>query len=272
MLFRSISLSAPVVVGQILFLADVSIMYVDANQTSVQVYPPAVRPSTVTLAYQWLRDGKAIPRAVLSSYTFTTADQGALLSLQVTANKSGYTSKTALSTSLEGPISFDAQTELLWSDEFNGAAGTAPDAAKWDPQEGDGTAFGNSGWGNWERQWYLLNQAKHDGAGNLVITATRTGADQYDCYYKGMCEWISSKLVTLNKVGVLYGRMSVRLKGAQGVGTWPAFWTLGANIGKIGWPRCGEIDVVELAGYTPTTVWGTPHGPATGGEIGRAHV
>ena len=86
-----------------------------------------------------------------------------------------------------------------------------------------------------------------------------------------MCEWISSKLVTLNKVGVLYGRMSVRLKGAQGVGTWPAFWTLGANIGKIGWPRCGEIDVVELAGYTPTTVWGTPHGPATGGGgAGRA--
>jgi beta-glucanase (GH16 family) len=69
----------------------------------------------------------------------------------------------------------------------------------------------------------------------------------------------------LNKVGVLYGRMSVRLRAAQGAGTWPAFWTLGANIGTIGWPRCGEIDVVELAGYAPTTVWGTPHGPATGG-------
>ena len=259
------SFSLPVIVGKIFFLAEPSIMYVDANKNSAQLYPVSVRPSTATLAYQWLRDGQIISGANMTSYTFTGADQGALISLRITASKTGYRSIIGESTSVEGPLSYEATTELLWSDEFNSAADTAPDATKWVAQEGDGVAFGNRGWGNNERQWYLLSQSKHDGAGNLVMTATRTGADQYNCYYIGNCEWISSKLVTKDKIGVKYGRISVRMKGAAGVGTWPAFWTLGANIGQVGWPRCGEIDVVELAGYTPTTVWGTPHGPMSGG-------
>ncbi len=265
-----VSMSLPVVIGKIMFLAEPSIMYIDANQNSAQVYPPSVRPSNVTLAYQWLREGKIISGANTSSYVFTGADQGALISLRITASKAGFRTTVAESTTLEGPLSFAAETQLLWSDEFNDAAGTAPNANNWVAQEGDGVAYGNRGWGNNERQWYLLNQAKHDGNGNLVITATRTGADQYNCYYPGQCEWISSKLVTLNKIGVRYGRMSIRMKGAAGVGTWPAFWTLGTNIAKVGWPRCGEIDIVELAGYTPTTVWGTPHGPISWGPgVGR---
>ncbi|MEY4322270.1 MAG: hypothetical protein RL410_51 [Actinomycetota bacterium] len=259
------STSGGVVIGRITFVTDPSLLYTDEAMTTLEIYPALIRPSTARLTYQWYRDSTSISGANSSSYTFSDADSGALITAKVTASATGFTSKSVTTEGIDAPVTNNASTVLLWSDEFDGNANDSPDATKWTAQEGDGTAFGNAGWGNGEMQWYLWNQAKLDGNGNLVITATRTGADSYNCYYAGQCQWISSKLVTLNKVGVKYGRMSVRLKSAAGEGSWPAFWTLGTNIGQVGWPRCGEIDVVELAGWNPTNVWGTPHGPISGG-------
>jgi len=96
------------------------------------------------------------------------------------------------------------------------------------------------------------------------MTATRTGADAYTCYY-GTCSWLSSKIVTLNKVGFKYGRIAARIKVPAGGGTWPAFWTLGSDINVHPWPACGELDVMEAVGNSPRTLWGTPHGPVSGG-------
>ena len=151
--------------------------------------------------------------------------------------------------------------QLLWSDEFNSGS---VNPATWVPQNGDGVAYRNRGWGNNERQWYLLENSQVDSAGNLTMLATRTGAQQYNCYY-GKCEWLSSKLVTLNKVGFKYGRIEARIKAAPGVGSWAAFWMLGANIDDRGWPGCGEIDVTEILGRDINTTYGTLHGPLSGG-------
>jgi beta-glucanase (GH16 family) len=126
-------------------------------------------------------------------------------------------------------------------------------------------AFGNRGWGNNERQWYDDKISSTSGAGSYVIKATTTGAAANSCYYKGPCEWTSTKLVTKDKVGFKYGRIEARIKGPVGNGTWGAFWLLGANIDDRGWPGCGEIDVTELLGRLPNTNLGYIHGPLSGG-------
>jgi beta-glucanase (GH16 family) len=60
---------------------------------------------------------------------------------------------------------------------------------------------------------------------------------------------------------VTYGRIEARMKLPEGQGIWPAFWMLGANITKVGWPKCGEIDIMEAPGHEPHKLHGTLHGP-----------
>lgn len=259
------SRSFSVNIGEFAVLSEPSLMFVDNTQKSAVVVMPSYAPKSANVEIAWLRNGTKIEGASLSTYTFTSADSGTVLTAQISLGRSGYSQRTLTTSGLEIPTSFDVESELLWQDEFSGNAGSFANSSNWVPQNGDGTAYGIPGWGNGESQWYLWEQARHDGSGNLVITATRSGAEHYDCYYAGNCQWISAKLVTLSKLHVKYGRISIRLKGASGIGTWPAFWTLGTNIGQVGWPKCGEIDVVELAGKNPRTVWGTPHGPISGG-------
>lgn len=148
---------------------------------------------------------------------------------------------------------------LLWSEEFKGAAGAAS-TATWGSESGDGCAQGNCGWGNNERQWYTAGASMLDGStdGNLVITAQRAGASNYRCYY-GACTWTSGKLTTYGRVAFTYGQLEARIKLPAGGGTWPAFWLLGTNIASVGWPRSGEIDVVEGVGNLPYKLWGTAH-------------
>ena len=150
---------------------------------------------------------------------------------------------------------------LLWSQEFNGAANTNPDSSAWIADLGDGSVYGNPGWGNSELEYYTNDSAKLDGAGNLSITATKTNTG-YSCYI-GTCYWKSAKLTTKQRVGFKFGYLEARMKTPAGAGMWPAFWMLGANInengGSVYWPNTGEIDIFEGKGSAPNTVWGTPH-------------
>ncbi len=212
-----------------------------------------------TTKFQWFRGGMDIEGATAESYTIGAIDRGKSLSVRVQFVSETHITKDIYSADFAVP-ELAKTYSLVWSDEFNGIGGANPNI--WVPQEGDGVAYRNKGWGNRELQWYLGSQATQDGS-VLNIKATRTGADKYTCYY-GTCSWISSKLVTLNKVGFEYGRIEARIKGAPGEGTWGAFWTLGANIDQRGWPGCGEIDVTELLGRTPTTTLGYLHGPLSG--------
>ncbi|WP_416394588.1 MULTISPECIES: family 16 glycosylhydrolase [unclassified Curtobacterium] len=143
---------------------------------------------------------------------------------------------------------------LLAADEFDGPAGSAPNSAVWRFDLGAG------GWGNGELQTYTDSRrnAALDGTGNLVITARREADGSYT----------SARLKTEGTTTAQYGRIEARIRMPRGQGIWPAFWMLGADIGSVGWPACGEIDVMENVGYEPAVVHGTVHGPGYSGAQG----
>jgi beta-glucanase (GH16 family) len=154
---------------------------------------------------------------------------------------------------------------IVWSDEFNGADNSAPDPAKWVLETG------GNGWGNNELEYYT---ARPDNAriqnGSLVITAIDeryTGPDGVTRDYT------SARLKTQGTFALAYGKFEARIRVPQGQGIWPAFWMLGNDITALGWPRCGEIDIMEHIGREPSTVHGTIHGPRYSGAkaIGAAH-
>ncbi|MGH3714094.1 MAG: lectin [Micromonosporaceae bacterium] len=162
-----------------------------------------------------------------------------------------------------GPTAEAAVGPLTWADEFNAAAGTGPDPAKWKHD------IGGSGWGNNERQYYTSStrNAAHDGNGNMVITARRENPAGYQCHY-GTCEYTSARLLTAGRFDQAYGRFEARLRVPRGQGIWPAFWMLGNDIGTNPWPNSGEIDIMENIGREPSTVHGTLHGPGYSGGAG----
>jgi beta-glucanase (GH16 family) len=144
---------------------------------------------------------------------------------------------------------------LTWSDEFDGADGSAPDPSKWTYD------IGGSGWGNSEREYYTntLANSQQQG-GNLVITATPDGASSLTCWH-GTCLYTSARLKTQGLFAQAYGRFEARAQMPFGKGLWPAFWTLGSDIGTVGWPACGEIDILETIGTDITENHGSLHAP-----------
>jgi beta-glucanase (GH16 family) len=148
---------------------------------------------------------------------------------------------------------------LTWSDEFNGANGGSPDAAKW--------VFdvGGRGWGNKELESYTPRAVNaHLLDGNLVISALKedyTGPDGIARQYT------SARLKTLGRFTQTYGRFEARMRLPSGKGMWPAFWMLGDDIKTADWPRAGEIDIMENIG-APDVVYSTIHGPGYSGAKG----
>lgn len=144
---------------------------------------------------------------------------------------------------------------LAWSDEFDGKVGSAPDPVRWTILEG------GDGWGNEERQFYTADPENvHVEGGSLVITALAEGASAHACWY-GPCKYTSARLHTKGKLQRQHGRFEARIQVPTGQGIWPAFWLLGGNIDDVGWPTCGEIDVMENLGSEPGIVHGSLHGP-----------
>jgi len=154
---------------------------------------------------------------------------------------------------------------MVWSDEFDDSAGTPPNPAHWTHEIGDGTGNDNPGWGNSELQYYTnsTENAATDGQGNLVITAQEADGS-LTCYY-GVCEYTSARLISWHKAEFAYGRIEARIQVPQGTGLWPAFWALGTDIGEVGWPQTGEIDIMEFVGRQPNQIFGTIHGPGYSG-------
>jgi beta-glucanase (GH16 family) len=156
-------------------------------------------------------------------------------------------------------VTFPA-TRLVFGDEFNSAAGTKPDAAKWKPETGPGV--------NNELQYYTNNlNAATDGAGNLVMEARKEVTPGSACP-GGPCQYTSSRLNTSTSFSFTYGHAEARIKVSGTQGLWPAFWLLGANFPTAGWPYCGEIDIMEHVGKVPNSVYSTLHAPAYNGGGG----
>ncbi len=171
-----------------------------------------------------------------------------------------------------GPAQADgpgaAPAAVAFSDTFDGPAGQAADSAKWQIETGDNVD-------NHERQYYTAGNANAalDGEGHLVITARRENPSGYACWY-GTCEYTSARLNTSGKFTARYGHVEARMQVPRGQGMWPAFWMLGDDLGQVGWPESGEIDVMENVGFEPSTVHGTIHGPGYSGSagIGAGHT
>lgn len=145
-------------------------------------------------------------------------------------------------------------TTLVRSDEFNGPAGAAPSASLWIHDVGAHPGDG-------EQETYTQSTANTslDGHGHLAIVArqqTTAGPD-------GVTEpYTSGRIETLGLFSIKYGLVEARMQIPPGAGLWPAFWMLGDNITSVGWPSCGEIDVMETIDQDPFTVYGTIHGPS----------
>lgn len=154
---------------------------------------------------------------------------------------------------------------LVWADEFNGPANSLPSESDWNFVRGWGPK------GNHEIQFYcrptdddgpcdskIHPNLYEDGEGHLVLTAIHNGQ-----------LWSSARLNTAGKHTILYGRVEARLRMEPGAGFWPAFWLLGDDIDKVGWPACGEQDIIEwVQNYGPSTTSSTVHGPGYSGGKG----
>lgn len=152
---------------------------------------------------------------------------------------------------------------ISWQDEFNEPAGTSP--SKWTFDVG-----GEPKWGNEEWQYYTNRRENvaTDGVGNLVISANREQLPgMEDCQY-GSCDITSGRITTKDKFDQAYGRFEARIKIPDGQGLWPAFWMMGSNIDDVDWPGNGEIDIMEVVGNEPSTLYGTLHGPGYSGAEG----
>ncbi|WP_353778961.1 family 16 glycosylhydrolase [Winogradskyella sp. 3972H.M.0a.05] len=137
---------------------------------------------------------------------------------------------------------------LVMADEFD-VEGT-PNPAMWGFDIGTGV----NGWGNQELQYYT-NRPENVRVENgfLLITAIEES-------FEGS-SYTSGRILTKGLFETQYGRFEARMRLPYGKGFWPAFWLLGANIDEVGWPQCGEIDVMENAGARPTIVSSAVHGP-----------
>jgi beta-glucanase (GH16 family) len=147
-------------------------------------------------------------------------------------------------------------TAIVWSDEFNGRFGRRPSPHRWRFEIG-------GHWGAGELQYYTDRvgrkaNAALDGRGHLVITARE---ERYTGRDGTTRRFTSARLNSSRLFSFKYGRIDARMRVASGQGLISAFWALGANIERVGWPQSGEFDVAEVLGARPSVVWGSMHGP-----------
>jgi len=140
-------------------------------------------------------------------------------------------------------MSHNPKSKLVWEENFDG---NSLNEEIWNFELGDGCP-NLCGWGNNESQIYTRSNHIVEN-GYLFITARKK-----DSIYT------STRITTKNKKEFQYGRMEVRAKLPLGKGLWPAFWMLGANISEVGWPLCGEIDILEYVGREPNTIFTSLH-------------
>lgn len=156
-----------------------------------------------------------------------------LLGLSFTTCKQG-----TLDTSEPDPVD-NPDWQLVWSEEFNKST---IDTNTWTFDIGNGSW----GWGNNESEYYTnRTQNAFIENGNLVIAALEESYGGYN--------YTSARLKTQGKKTFTYGKIEARIKLPYGQGIWPAFWMLGSNINSVSWPKCGEIDILEMVGGTTPT-------------------
>jgi len=149
------------------------------------------------------------------------------------------------------PESYSGYT-MVWHDEFSEQQLNEDD---WNYEIGGG------GWGNNELENYTArSQNSFLSSGNLIIEARKED-------YEGN-NYTSARITTKDKKEFTYGRIDIRAKLPVDKGMWPALWMLGNDISSVGWPKCGEIDIMELVGQNPRQVVGSLHWQKADGSEG----
>ncbi len=172
--------------------------------------------------------------------------------LEVFVGQNAFTEQKTLTIAQDDPNYLEDMT-LVWSDEFDE---TTINSNFWTFETGA------SGWGNNELQNYTNGNNAAIVNGNLVITAEKIDDNQT------VGSYTSSRMVTRGKKEFQYGKLEIRAKLPSGTGIWPAIWMLGSNFSTVGWPACGEMDIMEYVGYEPNVVHSTVHTPAGFGGSG----
>lgn len=141
------------------------------------------------------------------------------------------------------PLAYEGYN-LVWQDEFEGTTLSS----NWTYEIGTG----GNGWGNNELQYYRKENTSIK-EGFLVIEAKKES-------FSGQ-QYTSSRLISEGKKSFKYGRIDIRAALPEGQGIWPALWMLGSNFSQVGWPKCGEIDIMEMIGGNgrENNVFGTLH-------------
>lgn len=226
------------------YTAATGTVNIPANQTSAEIAvqikadPANTRQSNLEFTVQ-LSNPK--------NCTISTASAKGTI---ITENGTGFTTDN---TGFTTPDNYPGKT-LVWKDEFDG---TSLDATVWNYETGNGSG----GWGNNELEYYT-NSTKNTfvSNGNLIIEARKESISGFN--------YTSARLTTQTKKAFTYGRVDIRAKLPKGKGIWPALWMLGSNIGTVGWPASGEIDIMELLGHEINKSYGTLHYGASGATHG----
>lgn len=174
------------------------------------------------------------------TYTFTTPGVNTF-----TVYASAYNGSNFVST--QTSVTVYVASKLIWSDEFS--TDGSPNASNWNFETGN-----NNGWGNNELEYYTSRTQ------NAVVSNGTLKINLIKESYSGF-NYTSARMTSQNKFSCKYGRIDIRAKLPSGAGTWPALWMLGDNIGSVGWPTCGEIDIMEAIGNNPNVIYGTLHYP-----------
>ena len=230
---------------------------ITVNNSSVQVVAQATSANFYTITFYENNDSTVVESTTGEATHVFAASGTYTIKSRAHATYADFIEKTeqivltfftpgsgAPTTGYTSPLSY-ANYSLVWSDEFNGSTLSSD----WTYDIGTGSG----GWGNNELQYYTNQNVKVD-SGLLEITAKVQAL--------GGCQYTSSRIKTQGLKSWKYGRIDIRAALPYGQGMWPALWMLGDNITTVGWPSCGEIDIMELiggAGTNDRTTYGTIH-------------
>jgi beta-glucanase (GH16 family) len=180
-------------------------------------------------SFKWLYRNIEIDDQMEHLAYFPSAGEYEIELLVIVSNKE-FSHKQTVNIAQDDP---NYQPGLIWSDEFDYSG--FPDPSKWNIETG------GNGWGNNELQYYTNSQSNVAVENDiLTITAKEEAV--------GGRDYTSARITTQNKFAFKYGRIEARIKLPYGQGLWPAFWMLGSNVSSVGWPACGEIDIMEMVG------------------------
>jgi glycerophosphoryl diester phosphodiesterase len=230
----------------------VSLLYLEGDKSPVQVKADGIsgldchfsvfkdhpewiesaKENNIILGAWTVNDANEMDWLIANGFDFITTNEPELLQERITLS----------------PISNGMK--LIWSDEFNGKG--APDSTKWDYN------IGGDGWGNNESQYYT-SRPENVSVQNGILSIKVIKED-----YKGS-NYTSARILTKNKFSFKYGKVEIRAKQPSGGGVWPALWLLGDNSKEVGWPACGEIDIMEYAGNRVNKVTTALHHPGHSG-------